>query len=166
MHSNVVFAETQEPTLLEPTSIDMINSLDEASNMLGDGIINEEEYASMLLDIYQLNNADLGLLSNARASDYYPEVQAGYIDYEGVKFLYEGGLDAAKTAEAAVGALISFIPGAGWGLSAVSVVVAYGGKSALEKAVNQAYFAGKGIKVYYQIHVSIQSLNKVRYVVG
>lgn len=72
----------------------------------------------------------------------------------------------AKTAEAAIGALIGIMPGAGWGLSAISVVAAYGGKSALEKAVNQAYFAGKGIKVYYQIHVSIQSLNKVRYVVG
>lgn len=167
MHSNVVFAaETQEPTLLEPTSIDMINSLDEASNMLGEGIINEEEYVSMLLDIYQLNNTDLGLLSNVRASDYYPEVQAGYINYEGVKYLYEEGLRNAETIEAICAVLIGMSPQAGWGISAISVVAAYGSKSSLEKAVNQAYFAGKGIKVYYQIHVSIQSLNKVRYVVA
>lgn len=142
IHSNVVFAaETQEFTVLEPTSNDMINSLDEASNMLGEGLISEEEYTSILLDIYQLNNTDLGLLSNVRASDYYPEVQAGYIDYEGVKYLYEEGLGLAKTAEAAIGALIGIMPGAGWGLSAISVVAAYGGKSALEKAVNQACFA-------------------------
>lgn len=170
MYSNVAFAETQEPTLLESTSIDMIHSLDEASIMLGEGLINEEEYISMLLNIYQLNNTNFGLVPNIRVSDYYPEVQVGYIDYEGVKYLYEEGLALAKTAGAACAFLIgASMAGAGWGFLAVAVVrifVAYGGKSDFEKAVNQAYFARKGIKVYYQIHVSIQSLNRVRYVVG
>lgn len=117
MHSNVAFAQTQEPALLELTSIDMIHSLDEASIMLGEGLINEEEYISMLLNIYQLNNTNFGLVPNTRASDYYPGLQAGYIDCEGVKYLYEEGLTLAKTAEVVCAFLIgAFIAGAGWGI--------------------------------------------------
>lgn len=40
------------------------------------------------------------------------------------------------------------------------------GYSALEKAVHKAYYKKKGIKVYYKIHKSVMSMNKVRYVVG
>ena len=127
--SDDVFTKTQESISLEvseplePTSIEMLQELDEASRMLGEGLISQAEYDAMLLDIYQINTA-------ARASDdeYYPE---------------------------------------GWGLTAVSMVAAYGGKSDLEKAVDEAYYAHgkKGIKVYYQIHHSVQSYNRVRYVV-
>lgn len=164
--SDDTFTNTQESTLLEsaeliqPTSIEMIQALDKASCMLDDGLISEEEFNAMLLDIYQINTA-------TRASgDYYPAVQAGYINHEGVVYLHEEGLDKAKTAEGVIAIMASTIPGAGWGISAVGVAVSYGGKSDLEKAVNKAYFAGKGIKVYYQIHVSVQSYNRVIYVVG
>jgi hypothetical protein len=164
--SDDVFAEIQESVSLEPsevlkpTSVEMVQELDEASHMLGEGLITQAEYDAMLLDIYQINTA-------ARASDdeYYPEVQAGYIDYEGVVYLYEEGLDNAKTAQAAISLLASFMPGAGWGLSAIGVAAAYGGKSALERAVDKAYYSGKGIAVYYQIHHSVQSYNRVSYVV-
>ncbi|MCI8630406.1 MAG: hypothetical protein HFE57_13120 [Firmicutes bacterium] len=61
--------------------------------------------------------------------------------------------------------MASFMPGAGWGLSAIGVAAAYGGKSALERAVDKAYYSGKGIAVYYQIHHSVQSYNRVSYVV-
>ena len=69
--------------------------------MHGEGLISQAEYDAMLLDIYQINTA-------ARASDdeYYPEVQAGYINHEGVVYLYEEGLPNAKTAEAAISFLI------------------------------------------------------------
>ena len=103
--------------------------------MLGEGLISQAEYDAMLLDIYQINTA-------ARASDdeYYPEVQAGYINHEGVVYLYEEGLPNAKTAEAAILFLIGAkINGVGWGLSAIGVAAAYGGKSALETAVNKAW---------------------------
>ena len=50
--------------------------------------------------------------------------------------------------------------------SAVSLASSYGGYSALEKAVHKAYYKKKGIKVYYKIHKSVMSMNKVRYVVG
>lgn len=52
-----------------------------------------------------------------------------------------------------------------WGLSAIGVAAVYGGKSALETAVNKAWKDEKGIGVYYKIHHSVQSYNKVRYVV-
>ena len=61
--------------------------------------------------------------------------------------------------------MISAVPGCGWGLSAVSLASSYGGYSALEKAVHKAYYKKKGIKVYYKIHKSVMSMNKVRYVV-
>ena len=168
MQWNIAFAKTQESTLtkpLEPTSIDMMHKLDEAANMLVQGLISEKEYTSMLLDIYQLDK--MNLLSNTRSDHYYPEVLAGYINYDGVVYLYEEGLDSAKTIQAAILSLmgLSENKAVSWGLGVISTVISYSGKSAFEKAVDEAYFAGKGIKVYYQIHVSVQSYDKVRYVI-
>lgn len=157
LFSNVALAQTANVIPRVPTQ-EMIEELDAASTMLGEGIISEEEYISMLIDIYKL--------SMTRSDDYYPEIQTGYIDPEGVEYLYEEGLRNADTAQAAIVLLMNLLPGAGWGLSAIAVIAAYGGKSALEKAVDQAYFSGKGIYIYYQIHKSIQSMNRVRYVVG
>ena len=157
--------ELSEP--LKPALMEMVQALDEASRMLGEGLISQAEYDAMLLDIYQINAAVI----RASGDDYYPEVQTGYIDYEGVVYLYEEGLPKAKSAEIAISSLISYIASitgyspVSWGLSAISAVVAYGGKSALEKAIDEAYYSGKGIAVYYQIHHSVQSYNKVEYVV-
>lgn len=164
--SNDVFTKKQESISLEssevlkPTSVEMIQALDEASRMLGEGLINQAEYDAMLLDIYQINTV-------ARASDdeYYPEVQAGYINYEGVVYLREEGLPSAKGFEALILSLAGLNKKVGWGFSAISAVIGYAKKSDLEEAVDEAYFAGKGIGVYYQIHHSVQSYNKVRYVV-
>ena len=99
-------------------------------------------------------------------SAYYPEVECGYIKYSGVKYLYKEGLKKTKVATTAISLMISAVPGRGWGLSAVSLASSYGGYSALEKAVHKAYYKKKGIKVYYKIHKSVMSMNKVRYVVG
>ncbi len=73
---------------------------------------------------------------------------AGYINHEGVVYLYEEGLPSAKSAEIAISSLISYaassmgVGAVGWGLTAVSMVAAaYGGKSDLEKAVDEAYYA-------------------------
>ncbi len=92
-------------------------------------------------------------------------MKSGYIDRKGVVYLYEEGLTKAKTVGEAMGLLVGAMPGAGWGLSVIGVIAAAGGKSSLEKAVNKAYFAKKGIGVYYQIHHAVQSYNRVRYVV-
>lgn len=89
-------------------------------------------------------------------SAYYPEVECGYIKYSGVKYLYKEGLKKTKVATTAISLMIS----------AVSLASSYGGYSALEKAVHKAYYKKKGIKVYYKIHKSVMSMNKVRYVVG
>lgn len=80
--------------------------------------------------------------------------------------MYKEGLKKTKVATTAISLMISAVPGCGWGLSAVSLASSYGGYSALEKAVHKAYYKKKGIKVYYKIHKSVKSMNKVRYVVG
>ena len=94
------------------------------------------------------------------------KLKCGYIKYSGVKYLYKEGLKKTKVATTAISLMISAVPGCGWGLSAVSLASSYGGYSALEKAVHKAYYKKKGIKVYYKIHKSVMSMNKVRYVVG
>lgn len=171
--SNDILTKKQEAASLElseplkPASMEMVQALDEASRMFGEGLISQAEYDAMLLDIYHINAA----VTRASGNDYYPAVQAGYIDYEGVIYLYEEGLRNAKTARAVIVLLIGCINAGNlasvtsWGLSAMGVVSAYGGKSALEKAVDEAYYSGKGIAVYYQIHHSVQSYNKEEYVV-
>lgn len=159
------YAEEVKQTRISPNTFEMIQTLDEISQDLGNGIISIQEYDAAIIDIYELEDVTNNK-AITQASDYYPEVQAGYINNAGVEYLYHDGLRYASTAGAAIGLLLNFNSAAGWGLSAISVVCAYGGKSALESAVDQAHSAGLGIKVYYQIHKSITSLNRVRYVVG
>lgn len=160
---------TADPPNTVSASGDLIPQLNELSIMLENGTISEKEYSDKLIEIYNLNDTIITNQSNRLASAnsaYYPEVQCGYINYSGVKYLHNTGLDKAKTADAAIRFLIGAIPGCGWGLSAIAVASAYGGRSSLEKAVNSAYRKKKGIKVYYKIHKAVTSMNKVRYVVG
>ena len=53
----------------------------------------------------------------------------------------------------------------GWGLGALSIIQAFGEPSSFDRAIDQAYWQGKGIDVYYHISRSIMSLNYVSYVV-
>lgn len=117
--------------------------------------------------IYNLNTS-VTAMENEQDVIFSPKwmIEDGYIKYSGVKYLYKEGLKKAKFASAAISLMMSAVPGCGWGLSAVSVASSYGGYSALEKAVHKAYYKKKGIKVYYKIHKSVMSMNKVRYVVG
>ena len=148
-----------ESEFLQPTSAEMIQELDEAACMFDDGLISQAEFDAMLLDIYQIDTA-------AQASgSYYPKVQAGYINYEGVKFLYEYAMTITNSAQAAISLLLTK-SNVGWGLSFVSTISALSGKSELQRAVDEAYYAKKGIIVYYEIHKSVQSYNRVTYVVG
>lgn len=170
--TTLVFASTPATTESPDTisaSKNIIPQLNEASIMLETGAISEKEYTDKLIEIYNLDNLNTSNQSihlAAANSAYYPEVQCGYINYSGVKYLHNTGLKKAKTADAAIRLLIGAIPGCGWGLSAIAVASAYGGHSSLEKAVNSAYSKKKGIKVYYKIHKGVTSMNKVRYVVG
>ena len=64
-------------------SADLVYQLNKASIMLGNGTISEEEYAAILIDIYNLDNNIINkenVLKRA-SSSYYPEVQCGYINY-------------------------------------------------------------------------------------
>ena len=53
----------------------------------------------------------------------------------------------------------------GWGLGALGLIQAYGKSSSFDRAIDQAYWQGKGIDVYYHISRSIMNLNYVSYVV-
>ena len=53
----------------------------------------------------------------------------------------------------------------GWGLGALGLIQSFSSPSAFEQAIQQAYWQGKGIDVYYHISRSIMSLNYVSYVV-
>lgn len=170
-YSTIIFANTK----IENSSDSVVNvsnkliiELDKVSIDLGNGLLSEEEYNKKLIDIYNLNNSNDNTENKVRKANsaYYPEVECGYIKYSGVKYLYKEGLKKAKVASTAISLMIKAVPGCGWGLSAVSAVSTYGGYSALEKAVHKAYYKKKGIKVYYKIHKSVMSMNKVRYVVG
>ena len=61
--------------------------------------------------------------------------------------MYKEGLKKTKVATTAISLMISAVPGCGWGFQ-------------------QFPYKKKGIKVYYKIHKSVMSMNKVRYVVG
>lgn len=162
LFSNVAYAnELQVTEPLKPTSQSMIQSLNQASIMLSEGTITEEEYIQRVLEIYQLDS-----LPSTRSGNYYPEVQTGYITHKGVEYLYEEGFDNINGIMALLNLLAGMGSSFGWGLAAVSVIVEFGGTSYFEEAVNKAYFTGKGIAVYYKIHKSVQSMNKVRYEVA
>lgn len=166
-----VFANTPkvDPPNTISASTDLVSQLDQSSIMLQNGTIDENEYITKLIAIYNLDDKNIFNSGNKLAkanNSYYPEVQCGYIKYSGVKYLYKKGLKISKTASDAIALLMSAIPGCGWGLSAIALCSSYGGYSSLEKAVHKAYSKKKGIKVYYKIHKSITSMNKVRYVVG
>lgn len=53
----------------------------------------------------------------------------------------------------------------GWGLGALGLIQSFGKPSSFNRAIDQAYWQGKGIDVYYHISKSIMSLNYVSYVV-
>lgn len=170
-YNATIFANTktvESSASVISASNELITELDKTSIDLGNGLISEEEYNKKLIDIYNLNNSNDNTGSKVRKANsaYYPEVECGYIKYSGVKYLYKEGLKKTKVATTAISLMMSAVPGCGWGLSVVSVASSYGGYSALEKAVHKAYYKKKGIKVYYKIHKSVMSMNKVRYVVG
>ncbi len=105
--------------------------------------------------------------ASVREGEYYPEVQCGYIDYEGVKWAYEDGLDITQKTQAGSSILFAATPNIGTFLAVVGIYSSLRiRKTSLEYALEKAYYSKKEIKVYYQQHKSVQSLSKVRYVIN
>lgn len=98
---------------------------------------------------------------------YYPARKVAYINNWGVREIYNNALPTSK----GLSATISFITGRlvggpfGWGLGALGLIQSFSSPNAFEQAIQQAYWQGKGIDVYYHIHTGITSLNYVSYVV-
>ncbi len=155
--------------VLAPTN-EMIEALDDAAQMLANGNLSEEEYFETVLNIYGIeaasgaNDGGIFRLFAAQADDYYDEVKCSYIDADGVKYLYNEVVPNQKTVAAAIAILAAMRPETSWGLSAVALLSSRSGYSPFEKAVQQAYYSGKGLAIYVKIHKSITSLNKYRYV--
>ncbi len=87
----------------------------------------------MIIDFYGLSESQPFAYPYKASNGYYPEKQVGYINYSGVKYLYNYGLQNIKTAQAMISLIANNVPAFGWGLGVVAVASTMGGKSNLEK---------------------------------
>ncbi|MBU0278770.1 hypothetical protein [Gemella sp. zg-1178] len=125
------------------SEIDIERELYNAQIRLNKNLISQEEYNL----IEMILKPEIKINPYLRSA-YYPETKIGYINYWGVKHMYEKGLRYGKLAETLSSIAFGLIPGVGWGLSAISIAATYGGYNYLEKVVQQAYWQGKGIDIY------------------
>lgn len=158
-------------TTIDLSKIDVENELLKAQQLLEEKKITQEEY-KLIKSILKPETNNIRNQTNFRAAPlaygaYYPARKVAYINNWGVREIYNNALPKSK----GISATISFITGRlvggpfGWGLGALGITQAFGGPSAFERAIQQAYWQGKGIDVYYHISKSIMSLNYVSYVV-
>lgn len=158
-------------TTIDLSKIDVENELLKAQQLLEEKKITQEEY-KLIKSILKPETNNIRNQTNFRAAPlaygaYYPARKVAYINNWGVREIYNNALPKSK----GISATISFITGRlvggpfGWGLGALGIIQAFGGPSAFERAIQQAYWQGKGIDVYYHISKSIMSLNYVSYVV-
>lgn len=158
-------------TTIDLSNINIENELLRAQQLLEEKKITQEEY-KLIKSILKPETNNIRNQTNFRAAPlaygaYYPARKVAYINNWGVREIYNNALPKSK----GISATISFITGRlvggpfGWGLGALGIIQAFGGPSVFERAIQQAYWQGKGIDVYYHISKSIMSLNYVSYVV-
>lgn len=133
--------------------------------------ITQEEYkiikSILKPEINNINSQDKFRAAPRAYGPYYPARKVAYINNWGVKEIYNNALRKSK----GLGTIISFITGRliggpyGWGLGTLGLIQSFSSPSAFEQAIQQVYWQGKGIDVYYHISRSIMSLNYVSYVV-
>jgi len=163
-------------TTIDLSNINIENELLKAQQLLEEKKITQEEYklieSILKPETLKPETNNIRNQTNFRAAPlaygaYYPARKVAYINNWGVREIYYNALPKSK----GISATISFITGKlvggpyGWGLAALGIIQAFGGPSAFERAIQQAYWQGKGIDVYYHISKSIMSLNYVSYVV-
>ncbi|WP_314406460.1 hypothetical protein [uncultured Gemella sp.] len=158
-------------TTIDLSKIDVENELLKAQQLLKEKKITQEEY-SLIKSILKPEINNISSQAKFRAAlraygPYYPARKVAYINNWGIKEIYNNALPKSK----GLSTTISFITGRliggpyGWGLGALGLIQSFSGPSAFEQAIQQAYWQGKGIDVYYHISKSIMSLNYVSYVV-
>ena len=158
-------------TTIDLSKIDVENELLKAQQLLKEKKITQEEY-NLIKSILKPEINNISSPTKFRAASraygaYYPARKVAYINNWGVKEIHNNALPKSK----GLSTTISFIMGRliggpyGWGLGALGLIQSFSGPSAFEQAIQQAYWQGKGIDVYYHISRSIMSLNYVSYVV-
>ena len=158
-------------TTIDLSKINVENELLKAQQLLEEKIITQEEYkiikSILKPEINNINSQDKFKAAPRAYGPYYPARKVAYINNWGVKEIYNNALRKSK----GLGTIISFITGRliggpyGWRLGALGLIQSFSSPSTYEQAIQQAYWKGKGIDVYYNINRSIMSLNYVSYVV-
>ena len=158
-------------TTIDLSKIDVENELLKAQQLLKENKITQEEYkiikSILKPEINNISSQTKFKAAPCAYGPYYPARKVAYINNWGVKEIYNNVLHKSK----GLGTIISFITGRliggpyGWRLGAVGLIQSFSSPSTYEQAIQQAYWQGKGIDVYYNINRSIISLNYVSYVV-
>ena len=158
-------------TTIDLSKIDVENELLKAQQLLKENKITQEEYkiikSILKPEINNINSPTKFRAAPRAYGPHYPARKVAYINNWGVKEIYNNALHKSK----GLGTIISFITGRliggpyGWRLGAVGLIQSFSSPSTYEQAIQQAYWQGKGIDVYYHISRSIMSLNYVSYVV-
>lgn len=117
-------------------------------------------------EINNINSQDKFRAAPRAYGPYYPTRKVAYINNWGVKEIYNNR-SKTRGLTATINFIVNRLAGGpyGWGLGALSIIQAFGSPSSFDRAIDQAYWQGKGIDVYYHISRSIMSLNYVSYVV-
>lgn len=142
--------------VVDISKIDTSKEISKARTLMDSNIISYEEY-KIIEEFLTPRKSSIMFRS------YYPEKKVAHISNSGVKQLYSyysgSGAGLAKGLnDLAAGAITG-----SWGGALLTIISSLGGYSQLEQAVQQAYWQGRSIEVYYKIHRSITSLNIVRY---
>lgn len=156
---------------IDLSNINVENELLKTQQLLQEKKITQEEY-KLIKSILKPETNNIRNQTNFRAAPlvygaYYPARKVAYINNWGVREIYKNALPKSK----GLGTTINFITGRliggpyGWGLGVLGLIQSFSSPSAFEQAIQQAYWQGKGIDVYYHINKGVMSLNYVSYVV-
>ena len=154
-------------TTIDLSKIDIENELLKTQQLLEEKKITQEEYnlikSILKPEINNISSQTKFRVASHAYGPYYPARKVAYVNNWGVKEIYKNALPKSKGLNFITGRLIG--GPYGWGLGALGLIQSFSGPSAFEQALQQAYWQGKGIDVYYHISKSIMSLNYVSYVV-
>ncbi|MDU4025265.1 MAG: hypothetical protein E7H32_01105 [Anaerococcus sp.] len=113
-----------------------------------------------------LSNTNINMMANYNQDDYYPRQKIAHLSYSQVKYLYEENIPRTRKIEEVIDSIIGLSPGPYSKAYGIIKTLGQSQLTSLDKAVEKAYHQKKGIDVYQQIHHSVQSLNRVDFVVA
>lgn len=158
-------------TTIDLSNINVENELLKAQQLLKEKKITQEEYnlikSILKPEINNINSPTKFRTAPRAYGPYYQTRKVAYVNNWGVKEIYNNNRSKARGLTATINFIVSRLAGEpyGWGLGALGLIQSFSSPSAFEQAIQQAYWQGKGIDVYYHISRSIMSLNYVSYVV-